>query len=88
MWEVSSALNCTVIVKKITRCSDRGSLAADALSKADFRTFYQLTPDRRVEPGRVSRVVLRWLEDPTDSLDLGRKIVEEMSRSIEVLGYM
>ena len=85
LWEVSQALNCTVLVKKIRRCSDKGSLAADALSKASFTTFYNLVPRRKVEPGRVPRSVLRWLEDPRDDLKLGESLLRELASTTMIL---
>ena len=84
-WEVSQALNCRLHVQKIRRCSDPGSIAADALSKAEFKTFYKYRPGMKVDPARVPTSILKWLEDPTESLGLGQKIVEELSVTTQVL---
>ena len=72
---------------KIARCSDPGSRGADALSKADFAGFYKLMPDRNIDPVRIPRMILKWLMDPTDALDLGEAIGKEMAARTKLLGY-
>ena len=36
------AIGCDVDIRKIRRCSDLGSVAADKISKAKFRDFHDL----------------------------------------------
>ena len=85
IWEVSQVLNCRVHLQKIRRCSDPGSVAADALSKADFKTFYGYKTGMRVDPAKVPTSILKWLEDPSESLEFGQKIVEELNVTTKVL---
>ena len=87
MHEVAGSLNCTLHVKKITRCSDAGALAADLLSKAEFAKFDKLMPTRNKEPSRILRVILNWLGNPKVSLTLGEEICKEMAKSTKMLGY-
>ena len=69
--DVARGLNAKVHIQKITRCSDAGSLAADALSKANFKMFKELMPTHNVEMCRVPRSFLHWLRDPVVTMDLG-----------------
>ena len=87
MHEVAESLNCTLHVKKITRCSDAGALAADLLSKAQFGKFDKLMPTRNKEPSRILKVILNWLGNPQVSLTLGVEICKEMAKSTKMLGY-
>ena len=87
IFDVSRALNCTVHVQKITRCSDTGSVASDMLSKAEFESFYKLMPRRNTSPERIPRAILNWINDPTVDLKLGDKILQEMAITTKLLGY-
>ena len=87
IYDVSQALNCTVHVQKIKRCSDTGSLAADMLSKADFLKFYQLMPKRKINPGKIPKSLLNWLMNPGVCLDLGDKMCKELCKETKLLGY-
>ena len=42
-------------------------------------------PEKEIDPKRTPRVLLRWIANPHPDLNLGRKIVEEMSRYTDVL---
>ena len=70
---------CDVTISKVGRCSDAGSIAADALSKAKFDMFYELMPEKKIDPAWVPRTILRWLEDPKEDLQLGHRIFLEMA---------
>ena len=48
--QVAAALQCQLEVRKITRCSTIQAEAADALSKAAFRTFRHLMPKSTPAP--------------------------------------
>ena len=85
--EVAVALNCNLVVTKITRCSNVEAVIADALSKADFKRFYELMPNRKVNPGRIPVALLEWINDPREDTKLGKKILQEMAKSTMVLGY-
>ena len=83
--EEARGLNCRVHVQKITRCSDTWALAADALSKADFKLFWNLMPDHNTSMEKVPKAVIKWLMDPTIDMELGTKILQEMASSHQVL---
>ena len=85
--EVATALNCNVQLTKITRCSDTYTVVADAISKADFVTLDRLMNDRDLEPSRVPRALLRWINDPKEDTGLGKRILEEMAQYTMLLGY-
>ena len=87
IWDVSRALNCTVHIVKVARCSDAGLVAADVLTKADFKTFYRLMPKRNVNPARVPKAIVKWIQDPTEDLELGDKILKEMAKKTKLLGF-
>ena len=78
IYDVARGLNCRVVLSKVHMYSDVGYTAADALSKAGFGMFYSLMPGKNTEPSWVPRTILRWLRDPKDDLDLGKKILLEM----------
>ena len=85
--EVALALNCNVVLTKVRRCSNRETIIADHLSKAEFRKFYDLMPNRRLDPARIPATLLRWINDPVEDTKLGQKILKEMAQYTMVLGY-
>ena len=85
--EVAAALNCNIVLTKIARCSDTGSVIADCLSKADFGRFYQLMPNRNTNPSKIPLPLLQWIHNPKEDTKLGKKILQEMAKSTMVLGY-
>jgi len=90
MAAVAAGIGATVCVEKITRCSDPGTVMADALSKSAFGKFWEaatatdwaLPP----EPEAVPRSILRWLANPLPDEDLGTKILKELSQTVPMLG--
>ena len=85
--EVAQALNCNILVTKIRRCSDVNTIIADAISKADWGTFDTLMKERNIDPCRIPTAVLRWINDPSEDLGLGKKILKEMAQYTMLLGY-
>ena len=85
--EVAEALNCNIVLTKVGRCSDVNTVIADAISKADWETLDRLMGDRNIDPCRVPRSLLKWINDPKEDLSLGKKILKEMAMSTMVLGY-
>jgi hypothetical protein len=86
---VAAALGCRVNLEKVARCSSPETIMADALSKGEFRRF-RSTPGGETfdaAPGGVPKALLRWAAHPVDDDDLGGKILAELSREINVLGY-
>lgn len=88
---VAAGLGCKVHVDKVTRCSNTGSVLADALSKADFLKFRQVARDvgwsLGLEPAWVPVAVLKWIEDPKVDDDFGDSILRELARKTPILGY-
>ena len=87
IFEISTALNCHVVLSKIRRCSNLGSVIADMLSKAAFKEFYDLMPERQTEPAWIPRELLIWIQDPKEDMKLGMRIMKEMSKYTKLLGY-
>ena len=85
--EVAKGLNCNIVLTKVARCSDKFTVIADAISKADWKTLDNLMLGRNIDPCRVPRALLSWINDPKEDLKLGRKILEEMSQFTMILGY-
>ena len=70
---------------KTKRCSSQGEEAADALSKGDWERAWVNMPHKETDPKRIPRVLLRWIENPYPDLELGQKILKELSRTTKVL---
>ena len=85
--EVSEALNCNLVMTKVGRCSSKETVIADCLSKADFKKFYELMPERKPSPARIPAALLRWINNPVEDTKLGHKILKEMAQYTMVLGY-
>ena len=87
----AAAIGCTIHFKKITWCSNVGAKLADALSKARFHEFFDIADSNRwllcQEPLKVSATIKRWLLNPMPDDDLGKKLVEEMSKHTAIIGY-
>ena len=60
---------------------------ADALSKGDWDSAWPLMPRKEVDPRRVPRTILKWIQHPQPDMLLGEKILAEMDEYTEVL-YM
>ena len=72
-------------VEKIRRCSDGGSVLADAISKGDIDELRRAWPFRRnlVE---IPSSLLDWIRNPVDDMELGEKILGDlMARGLEVV---
>ena len=85
--EVSKAIGCKVDIRKIRRCSDTGSVAADYLSKGSIYDFHKVVPAARQIPEAIPEPLLRWIEDPVPDRHLGRKILHFMKRYTDLIGY-
>ena len=89
---VGAGLGCRVAVRKITRCSERGAVLADLLSKARFSEAAQLGRDQgggwETEPARVLALLLGWVAEPRPDDSLGHRLLEFMAASrVPILGY-
>ena len=88
VYLVATALNCDFWVEKISRCSSDQTEAADALSKCDFPRLVQHMPKAATTlPRVVPSTLLEWMADPRPDRDLGGRILEEMSKTVDLLGY-
>ena len=91
IFEVSAALQCHIDLVKITRCSNPGSDMSDALSKAEFVRFREVATRENCELsehlGTVPQALHDWIRRPTDDWFLGEKILRELSKTTDVIGY-
>ena len=86
---VAASIGCRFEIVKITRCSLPQASMADAVSKGDFPRFHNLAWEEGIKPDKNSAVVpaavLRWIHDPKEDDNLGSKILEELSESLNIL---
>ena len=88
-WDVATALNCRSYVKNIRRCSTVGAIAADALSKADFQTFDKLIPGHELEPNKLPKSYVKWLQNPVPDPNLGDKIIADLrSNGVKIMSFI
>ena len=86
VWEVATSLNCKAYVRNVRRLSSIPAIAADAISKADFKTFHQVIPDHEPDPVKLPKAYVKWLQNPTADTGLGKRIVAELKdRGINTL---
>ena len=78
IYDLGRHLNSKPFIKKVARCSTKGSLAADFLSKGDFKNFFASSPGSPVDPSRIPPILVRWLFYPVVDHNLGNKIAEEL----------
>ena len=77
--DVAAGLGVDLVVRKVTRCSDRLSTAADDLSKYRIReAFESMGEDREEEVMTVPGTILRWLADPWETATLGKLVLREI----------
>jgi hypothetical protein len=86
---VAASAGCQLNILKIRRCSNEGSVIADALSKADFPVLWNAR--RRwglpLSMCCIPPPILCWLDSPRLDEDLGQKILCHIMKSELVLGY-
>ena len=79
MAAVAAGLGCQVEVVKITRCSSKGAVLADLVSKARFWEFRERCMDwglnMSAAPARVPPVLLEWVCLPRPDDYLGHHIL-------------
>ena len=83
--DIGAGLNCKVYVKKTKRCSGQGEVAADALSKGDWDQAWAGIPDKARDPGYIPRTLIMWIMNPVPDLQLGQRVLKEMSNYTDVL---
>lgn len=88
---IAAGLGCKFTIAKITRCSNRESRMADALSKADFCRFRRIALEGGynlpMEMETVPSTLLRWVSSPWADDQLGDRILRQISEHFPVLGY-
>ena len=87
LYQVSIALDCELFIENITRCSNTGAEAADALSKFDILRFRKNMPEADLAPQEVPGSLLVWLENPVPDRLLGDRILREMKVKFELYNY-
>ena len=85
--QLSRALACEMFVSDIGRCSNRETIAADALSKCDMSRFLENMPEANVQPEEIPGSLLRWIENPVLDKRLGQRIIEELSSKYILVKY-
>jgi hypothetical protein len=88
---VAAGIGCHLHVEKITRCSTPAADMADALSKADFSRFRRISRDSgypaAVAPAAVAGQLLAWLANPVEDEQLGVRLLAEIAKQGQVLGF-
>ena len=81
---VAANLGCRVEIVKVLRCSTPLASMADALSKADFARFRDLSRaaglSLPLEPLMVPRELSLWLQDPRPDWELGHRLLRGISK--------
>jgi hypothetical protein len=83
-FDVSTGMGIALRVCKIGRCSDKGSILADAISKGDIRWAKRLWPGMN-KMVKVPRTIVDWVKDPRVDFDLGRKILEGLKKEMSYI---
>ena len=88
---IAAGLGCRLEIVKVARCSDRGPIMADMLSKAQFQRFRQYAESAgwplKTEPLRIPGALLHWLHSPVPDPNLGHRVLCDMASTSAVLGY-
>ena len=82
-YEVSRGLNAEAYARKVTRCSARGPVLADQLSKGlkdEFEELWMQEEGVEMTGREIPPVLMWWLQHPTVDNDLGTKILRYMRR--------
>ena len=83
--DIGEGLGCKVRVEKTKRCSGIGEIAADSLSKGDWDEAWQSMPDKNEDPGKLPVSLLHWITNPLLDMNLGKKVLSDMSKYTKVL---
>ena len=78
-YVVSQGMAVDLRVHKIRRCSDKGSILADAVSKGDLATLRQQWPERRLV--ELPDSIVAWVKDPVEDMELGHKVLRDLAGS-------
>ena len=72
-------------VKKTKRCSGVSESSADSLDKGNWENAWRKTPMKREDPGKIPRAALRWISNPIPDINIGHKMLVDMSKNTNVL---
>ncbi len=78
---IAATTGCRVDIRKITRCSNDGSILADELPKGWFAAFKRKLPDSweiSAEPAWIPPSILKWITVPQVDSRLGEKIMNDI----------
>lgn len=75
---IAVSMNTRAYVLDIRRCSTDSAKAADFISKKRWGDLEIVMPDRELEPRKVPRSYLKWLDRPKVDSYLGRNIMVEL----------
>ena len=83
--DIGEGLGGKVWVEKTKWCSGIGEIAADSLSKGDWDEAWQSMPDKNEDPGKLPVSLLHWITNPLLDMNLGKKVMSDMSKYTKVL---
>jgi hypothetical protein len=78
---IAATTGCRVDIKKVTRCSNDGSILADELSKGRFAAFKRKLPDSweiSPAPAWIPPSILKWIAVPQADRNLAEKIMDDI----------
>ena len=75
---VAVQLSAKAYIKKIRRCSSSTAKIADAISKGDWPSRDLLHADRELDPSTIPTSLVRWLDNPVPTINLGPRVVKEL----------
>ena len=84
--DVATSLNVKLSVVWRRRCSDRGSVIVDKLSKAETKEALELMQGV-ASPGYVSRTLSSFVKNPRPERCLGKAITTELASWMEILDH-
>ena len=78
IYDLALHLNVKPYITKVARCSTREAMAADCLSKGEFKEFFSIFPPAPVTPLAMPGTLARWMNWPVVDYSLGTKIAKEI----------
>ena len=79
VWDLGQALGAKIIIVKQTRCSDRWSETADALSKVDMkRVKAEMGNGLESRKRMLPRELGRYIQSPLPDMELGIRLAESL----------
>ena len=83
-YVVARGMAIDLRVHKIRRCSDQGSILADAVSKGDMIMIRRAWPRRSLV--ELPESIVKWVRDPVEDMDLGFRVLKDLeAKGLEVV---